>query len=191
MDLDARLLEIFGPSAGFDSGLGIVESGQIAGGLSSLCEVGFNFLGKLSVLVQTDAEVIELAKASRTLGELAQGFARYIPAIPAVDIEEVTTFRGRLKDLDLERVMSENEISSSQSIAMIFGGLLPIVRQSCIMALQRCSDLSDKPLSRFLRYAVTTIDELGEDWIAVGQLDASCRQLGASDVLRILNLDFK
>lgn len=192
MNLDDRLLELFGSSAGFENGLGIIETGQIAGGLSALCEVGFSVLGNLSVLATSDMEVIELAKASRTLGELSQGFARFIPAIPDIDIEQVTTFSGRLKDVNVGEVLAEQKISNSECVEMFFSGLLPIVRQSCIMALQRCSELSDKTFSRFLRSAVSIIDELGEDWIAVGPtdgLDGTSRQLGASDVLRALNLD--
>lgn len=194
MNLDDHVLELFGPSAGFENGLGIIETGQIAGGLSALCEVGFKVLGNLSVRAATDAEVMELAKASRTLGELSQEFARFIPTIPTIDLEQVTTFSGRLKGVEVDEVLTEHKISNLECVEMVFSGLLPVVRQSCIMVLQRCSDLSDKTFSRLLRCAVSIIDELGEDWIGVGPtdgLDGTSRQLGASDVLRVLNLKTK
>ncbi len=185
---DRELIEILCPVPELEVGLGIIETGYIAGALSGLCLVGFELLGKVSLEALDDAAVIALARSSRILGELGQDLVGYVPSIPPLEEIEVTTFSGRLHEFSAEKVIST--FGPSDTVTLVSEQLIPLVRDCCSYYLGRCSNLSDKAFSRMLERLMMDISEV-EDLLAT---KAVANEHGGnfgqkySDILLAINL---
>ncbi len=185
---DRELIEILCPVPELEVGLGIIETGYIAGALSGLCLVGFELLGKVSLEALDDAAVIALARSSRILGELGQDLVGYVPSIPPLEEVEVTTFSGRLHEFSAEKVIST--FGPSDTVTLVSEQLIPLVRDCCSYYLGRCSNLSDKAFSRMLERLMMDISEV-EDLLAT---KAVANEHGGnfgqkySDILLAINL---
>lgn len=155
-----KLERIFGASDGLESGLGIVETGYIAGGLSALFMVGFEVLGNSSALLESPSAVIASAKVSRLFGEMAEEMAKYVPSIPVLNIVHVSTLSGRLRDFSSEALVRET--GANAAVAIVASLLCRFLTDSVTHFLSRCGELSDKSFSRALIRALGVLVEATE-----------------------------
>ncbi len=158
MELTAGQVEkVFGRVPILESGLGILETGSIAGGLSSLFSIGFTLLGYASSQMPSDDMVVKCSGLSRAFGACAQRLGEFIPAIPDVDRSEVLGFGGRLKKFTVEGLYGE--LGPTGAVAFSVGYLGSFLERAIGHFLGRCSDLSDKSFSRALYAAQSVIVE--------------------------------
>ncbi len=186
--LNREIIELLCPVPELETGLGIIETGYIAGALSGLCLVGFELLGKVSVEAKDDTVVIALARSSRIMGELGQDLLEYIPSIPPLEEVEVSTLSGRLREFSAEKVI--DEFGRSETIALVSEQLIPLIRDCCRYYLGRCSDVSDKAFSRMLERLNSTLSEVGNlvaAAVPVSETDGKSSQ-EYSDILLAINL---
>lgn len=185
---DRELIEILCPVPELEVGLGIIETGYIAGALSGLCLVGFELLGRVSVEAVDDGAVIALARSSRILGELGKDLAGYIPSIPPLEEVELTTLSGRLHEFSAEKVIST--FGPSDTATLVSEQLIPLIKDCCSYYLGRCSDLSDQAFARMLESLMMAISEV-EDLLATKAVAKEHgRNFGQkySDILLAINL---
>ncbi|TAN28654.1 MAG: hypothetical protein EPN30_03140 [Actinomycetota bacterium] len=153
-----RIEKVFGTSAELDSGLGIVETGAVAGGISTLFLIGFELLGRASAEVEPDNLVIACAAQSRLMGEMAEEFIKYIPVIPSVEKQAVLSFSGRLDSFSAEGLYQE--IGPIGSIDFVRSHLVKFLATAVSHYLSRCSDISDRSFSRVLGIARLELEEI-------------------------------
>lgn len=164
-----KVEQIFGVPDGLEIGLGIVETGFIAGGLSALFAVGFEVLGSSSVELGSPAEVIASARVSRHFGEVAEDLARYIPSIPVLDLEYVSTLSGRLSEFSSEELVKE--MGANAAVSLVTSVLCPFLADAVTHFISRCSELSDESFSRALNRALGVL-------------------IDAMEILTIVNFEF-
>lgn len=149
---------VFGPSAKFDSGLGIVETGSVAGGLSTLLLIGFELLGMAGPQVDSDDLAVKCATSSRLLGGAVEDMAKFIPLIPAVDRSSVLSLSGRLDAFSTDGLY--RELGPVGAIRFVRTYLCEFLDAAVSHYLSRCSDLSDRSFARALSAALSTLNEL-------------------------------
>ncbi len=167
MSLTSQQIEhVFRPVSTGRFGLGIIETGSVAGGLSSLFSIGFEILGYASVEIEADDLVIKCARFSRLFGDIAQQLAEFIPAIPPVVRSEVLSFGGRLSAFSANGLYQEFGALGAVSFAR--GVLCEFLSVAIPHYISRCSELSDKSFSRALSAALTVVDEARDEIDAKG-----------------------
>lgn len=187
-ELDSEIIEIMCPVPQLESGLGIIETGYIAGALSGLCLVGFELLGKVSVENEDNAAVIAMARSSRILGELSQELVGYIPSIPPLEEVEVSTFSGRLREFSAEKIIGA--FGHSETATLVSGQLIPLIKDCCTYYMDRCSEVSDKAFSRMLERLILSMNEVENLMIAAAVDSENSRKSSQkySDILLAINL---
>ncbi len=173
---------VFGPSAKFDSGLGIVETGSVAGGLSAFLLIGFELFGMAGSQVDSDDLAIKCATSSRLLGMAVEDMAKFIPQIPAVDRASVLSLSGRLDAISSDGLY--RELGAVGAISFVRTYLCEFLYAAVSHYLSRCSDLSDKSFARALSAVLSTLDELcgaidAESLHWNGKVSESSRNLSA------------
>ncbi len=149
--------KVFGTSSASELGLGIVETGAVAGGICTLFLIGFELLGRASAEIESDSLVVAFAAQSRLMGEIGEELAKYIPAIPAVDKRVVLSFSGRLEGFSAEGLY--REVGPMGSIDFVQSHLTKFLSALISHYLSRCSDICDKSFSRALRRALLELEE--------------------------------
>ena len=147
----------FGTSSASDLGLGIVETGAVAGGICTLFLIGFELLGRATAEIESDSLVVACATQSRLMGEIAEEFATYIPVIPAIDKRVVLSFSGRLEGFSAEGLY--REVGPMGSIDFVQSHLAKFLAAVISHYLSRCSDISDKSFARALARALLELEE--------------------------------
>lgn len=171
MKLTSEKIEsVFYPSPTISSGLGIVETGWVAGGLSALFGVAFELLGAASTGQDSDEMVVKCSRMSRLLGEISQRLTKFIPVIPSVDRSEVLSFSGRLDSIAVSSLYSE--LGAVGAVVFVDAFLCAFIESATDHYLSRCGNLSDKSFSRVLtqgKEAVTEVrdvlDSHGLEWV--------------------------
>ncbi len=166
-----QIEKIFGPSANFDRGLGIVETGSVAGGLSTLFLIGFELLGAAGPQVDSNELAIKCTTLSRLFGGVAEELVRFIPLIPAIERSNVLSLSGRLDALSIDGLYKE--LGPEGAIRFVRIYLCEFLDAALTHFLSRCSDLSDKSFSRALSAAGLALAEL------LGTFDAESLVLDA------------
>ncbi|NNN19072.1 MAG: hypothetical protein HKL84_04370 [Acidimicrobiaceae bacterium] len=185
VQLTAEQIEkVFGPSAGFESGMGIIETGRVAGGLSTLFEIGFELLGNASAEVEPNDLVATCSVRSRLMGETAENLALYIPEISPIDREEVLSFSGRLDSFSLEGLYKE--LGSIDAIDFVEKHLAGFISAVIAHYLSRCGDMSDRSFSRALAHALSVIEEVSRtsSTASIGSVNKTAEFLGNLNVMK-------
>lgn len=151
---------VFWSKRKIEPGLGIIETGFVAGGLSSLFSIGFELLGFATAEVEPHDLVIECASVSRSLGGIAQELADFIPAIPAVDRSNVLSLGGRLDAFSTEGLF--RELGALGAVSFVRSYLCEFLDEALRHYVSCCDALSDKSFSRALSGAQSTINEAHE-----------------------------
>ncbi|MDA8080359.1 MAG: hypothetical protein M0Z96_01905 [Actinomycetota bacterium] len=159
MQLTSEHLErVFGPSEKLDSGLGIVETGSAAGGLSAFLLIGFELLGKAGRQVDSDDLAVKCATLSRMLGRAVEDVAKFIPLISVVDRSSVLSLSGRLDTISTDGLYGE--LGPLGSISFVRSYLCEFLDAAVSHYLSRCSDLSDRSFARALSAVLSILNEL-------------------------------
>ncbi|MDA8271550.1 MAG: hypothetical protein M0Z39_09150 [Actinomycetota bacterium] len=151
---------VFWSKRKFEPGLGIIETGFVAGGLSSLFSIGFELLGFATAEIEPRDLVIKCASVSRSLGGTAQELADFIPTIPTVDRSNVLSFGGRLDGFSTDGLFRELGVLGAVSFVRSY--LCEFLDEALRHYVSRCDALSDKSFSRALSGAQLTINEARE-----------------------------
>lgn len=151
---------VFWSNDKIEPGLGIIETGFVAGGLSSLFVMGFELLGFATAEIESDDLVIKCARVSCSLGGSAQELADFIPTIPAVDRSNVLSFGGRLDSFSTDGLF--RELGGLGAVSFVRSYLCEFLDEALRHYLSRCDALSDKSFSRALAGAQLTVNEARE-----------------------------
>lgn len=159
MQLASEHIErVFGPSEKFESGLGIVETGSVAGGMSAFLLIGFELLGMAGPQVDSDELAVKCATLSRLLGRLVEDMVKFIPLISVIDRSSVLSLSGRLDSISTDGLYKE--LGPIGAISFVRSYLCEFLDAAVSHYLSRCSDLSDKSFARALSAVLSTLDEL-------------------------------
>lgn len=152
MEILADKIEtIFTHPSGFQSGLGIVETGYVAGGLSALFSLGFELMGKVAREFVLDSQIIASASCSREFGDTALSLAKFVPLIPEIDREDALTFSGRIDDRTAGGMIAEG--GCHQVLNFVVQQLCPFLEVSISHYFSRCADWSDSAFRKALSNA--------------------------------------
>lgn len=163
-----KIEKFFGISPALSHGLGIIETGFVAGRLSALFGIGFEVLGFASQRSDSDELVIATAVTSRKFGEIAMNMQTFIPSIP--DLEKASLLSINFpKGLPVAHVVLEVGASSATAIVV---RLCKLLHKSLSYYLSRCSDVCDSSFSDMLAEAARAVVDANERLNFTGSLSS-------------------